>query len=107
VVLAQASIRRQKHTSGGKDTRSLNAAPYQFICLRRLDYDHLCVAQRVIDHPWTPHVSCVSPQTGAATTAEYSMTRQDMMRGWRMPRHDQPTKDADQQRYDGGAAVRP
>ncbi len=42
-----------------------------------------------------------------STTAEYSMTRQDMMRGWRMPRHDQPMKDADQQRYDGGAAVRP
>jgi hypothetical protein len=41
------------------------------------------------------------------TTAEYSMTRQDMMCGRRMPRHDQPTKDADQQRYDGGAAVRP
>ena len=40
------------------------------------------------------------------TTAEYSMTRQDMMRGWRMPWHDQPMKDADQQRYDGGAAVR-
>ena len=31
-------------------------------------------------------------------TAESSMTRQDVIRGGRMPRHDQPTKDADQQR---------
>jgi hypothetical protein len=61
--------------------------------------------QRVIDHPWCHCVSWTAAQA-SSTTAEYSMTRQDMMRDWRMPRHDQPMKDADQQRYDGGAAVR-
>ena len=80
--------------------RSLNAAPYQV---------HLFAIILIIFGgpvggltPLAPSVSWALP-----TTAEYSMTRQDMMRGWRMPRHDQPMKDADQQRYDGGAAVRP
>ena len=87
------------HTSGGKVMRSLNAAPYQV---------HLFANTMIIFGgleegltPPGPSVSWALP-----TTAEYSMTRQDMMRGGRMPRHDQPMKDADQQRYDGGAAVR-